>query len=275
MFKIFAFFRRNSVELLFVFLQILAFTILVQSKSFHQARWSTVTAKWMYGINQKRATLNSYFTLAKQNEQLQRENAQLRSLLSSGISSSATDSVRNDDVYRVQYRMFPAVAVQRSYRKANNYLVIDKGSKHGVYSGMGVVSPQGVVGVVKDVGKNYATVITVLHSKFRLSTRMLSNTFFGTMMWDGRNFRYTRITDLPSHAAIEIGDSVVTDTRSAIFPPGIPVGKISSFELNAASDNIEAQIELHTDFSALYLVYLVEEVEYEDRRQIEELLEDE
>ncbi len=275
MFKIFAFFRRNSVELLFVFLQILAFTILVQSKSFHQARWSTVTAKWMYGINQKRATLNSYFTLAKQNEQLQRENAQLRSLLSSGISSSATDSVRNDDVYRVQYRMFPTVAVQRSYRKANNYLVIDKGSKHGVYSGMGVVSPQGVVGVVKDVGKNYATVITVLHSKFRLSTRMLSNTFFGTMMWDGRNFRYTRITDLPSHAAIEIGDSVVTDTRSAIFPPGIPVGKISSFELNAASDNIEAQIELHTDFSALYLVYLVEEVEYEDRRQIEELLEDE
>lgn len=275
MFKIFAFFRRNSVELLFVFLQVLAFTILVQSKNFHQARWSSVTAKWMYALNQKRTALNSYFTLAKQNEQLQRENAQLRSLLFSSSASTAKDSMYVDDLYRVQYRMFPATAVQRSYRKANNYLVINKGSKHGVYSGMGVVGPKGVVGVVKDVGKNYSTVITVLHSKFRLSTRMVSNTFFGTMMWDGRHFRYARITDLPSHASVAEGDSLVTDTRSSIFPPGIPVGTISSFELNAASDNIEAQIALHTDFSALYQVYLVEEVEYVERRQIEELLGDE
>jgi rod shape-determining protein MreC len=276
MFQIFAFFRKNSIEILFVILQILAFAILVQSKSFHQARFSAVTAKWSYSLHEKREKWSSYFQLAHQNRQLQNENARLRSVLLNNYSSDvATYSQVANDSLRVQYRMFPARAVQRTYRKSNNYLVIDKGLRHGVYSGMGVISTEGVVGVVKDVGENYATVITLLHSKFRLSTRLERNTFFGTMLWDGRDFRYGAISDFPSHADIQIGDTVVTDTRSAIFPAGIPVGVINSHQINSAIDNIEAEVSLFTDFSALYHVYLVEEVEYEERRLIEELIEDE
>ncbi|MCC5917366.1 MAG: rod shape-determining protein MreC [Cryomorphaceae bacterium] len=270
--KLLAFFKRNSSELLFLLLQVIAFSILVNTKSFHRSQFSHVTAKWSGWWMEKRNIVDRYFSLQHQNEVLQRENAHLRSIVNEGYVLDQPIYFPVADRHLMQqYRIFPGIAVNRSFKKNNNAIMIDKGSRHGVRPGMAVIGPKGVVGVVKDVTDRYASALTIIHSKFRLSVKLKQNDFFGTLLWDGRDYRYAQITDFPQHTDISLGDTIVTDTRSSVFPAGIPVGRVVAFEHNPTGDFIETRVKLFTDFSALSAVYLVEDVLLEERKKLEQL----
>ncbi len=259
--KLLAFLRQNSVEILFIALQILCLSVLVQTKSFHQSRWNQVAGNLTNRVLDIRSNVENYLSLKEQNNVLQRENARLRSLVPEMfvLDAAVYFPLKTEDMEQ-RYRVFPGKAINRSFKKANNAILIDKGEKHGVYSGMAVIGPKGAVGIVKDVFPRYSTALALIHSNMRLSVRLKSNNFFGTLTWDGRDFRFAQITDLPTHADIEIGDTVVTDSRSTIFPPGITVGVVDGIEFNTVGDFIHAQIHLSTDFSSLHAVYLVDDV---------------
>jgi rod shape-determining protein MreC len=271
--KLLAFLKRNSIEVLFLLLQILAFAILVQSKQFPRSQWAHVTSEWSNRIMNVRGNIDSYFSLKEQNKLLQSENARLHSLIRRAyILDAPVYFPINDDILRQQYRYFPAQTVNRSFNKANNAILLDKGSKHGVYSGMAVIGPNGVVGIVKDVGIQYSSALTLLHSNFRLSVGMKKNDFYGTLQWDGRDYKYAHVTDFPPHIILEVGDTVVTDTRSSVFPSGIPVGEIVEFEHITTGDYVQAKVRIFTDFTSLGAVYMVEDVFRSEREEMEKLL---
>lgn len=270
--KLLAFLRQNSVEILFIALQFLCLYILIQTKSFHHSRWNQVAGGFTNRLLDVRSNVENYLSLKEQNEVLQRENARLRSLVPEMfvLDAPVYFPLKTQDMEQ-RYRVFPGKAINRSFKKVNNAILIDKGEKHGVYPGMAVIGPKGVVGIVKDVFPRYSTALAVIHSNMRLSVRLKSNNFFGTLTWDGRDFRFAQITDLPTHADIQIGDTVVTDSRSTIFPPGITVGVVDGIEFNTVGDFIHAQIHLSTDFSSLHAVYLVDDMRKEE---VEEIIEE-
>ena len=72
--------------------------------------------------------------------------------------------------------------------------------------------------------------MSLLNLDFRLSARMKSNGYFGSLSWDGRDYRYAILNEIPQHVNINIGDTVETTSYSAIFPEGILVGVVSDFE---------------------------------------------
>ena len=64
-----------------------------------------------------------------------------------------------------EYDYVPAKVIDHSYKKVNNYIIINAGKRLGVQPGMGVVSAQGWVGTVSESTRNYAYILPFTHSK--------------------------------------------------------------------------------------------------------------
>jgi rod shape-determining protein MreC len=98
--------------------------------------------------------------------------------------------------------------------------------------------------------------MSVLNSDFRLSARIKSNGYFGSLSWDGRDYRQAVLNDIPQHVSVNIGDTVETTGYSTIFPEGIFVGTITDYE-KPGSDFYTIYVQLVTDFKKLQFVDVV------------------
>ena len=73
--------------------------------------------------------------------------------------------------------------INNSINQRNNHFTIDKGINDGIRKGMGVISPHGIAGIIDQVGKEYSTAISILHSAHRISASIRRNQFFGSLVW--------------------------------------------------------------------------------------------
>ena len=151
----------------------------------------------------------------------------------------------------------------------NNYIMLDKGSKHGIKEDMAVVSAKGVVGVVRFVTPNYSRVIPLLNPIYIINGMIKNTRFSGNLSWDGKDPRYISLSGLPSHASYSLGDTIVTSGNSAIFPEGVRVGVVEgSFKLKNEESN-SLKVRLFTDFSTLQEVLIIDNPHYEEQLLIE------
>ena len=95
---------------------------------------------------------------------------------------------------------------------------------------MAVTAGYSVAGVIVGCSENFSVAMSLLNLDFRLSTRMRSNGYFGSLSWDGRDYRQAILSDIPQHVSVNVGDTIETTGYSAIFPEGIMVGTVSDFE---------------------------------------------
>lgn len=153
--------------------------------------------------------------------------------------------------------LIPARVVDNSVRQKDNMLVINVGSNDGVEPEMGVVSGTGVVGIVSQVTPHYALVMSVLNSHSSISCRLRGTEYFGYMKWKGGRTLRASMDDVPRHARIKKGDIVETSGFSAVFPPGIFLGKVA--EIRNSSDGMayELEILLSTDIANIRHVNVI------------------
>ncbi len=64
---------------------------------------------------------------------------------------------------------------------------------------MAVTGSEGVAGVIVGCSENYSVAISLLNLDFRLSARIKSNGYFGSLSWDGRNYRQATLNEIPQH----------------------------------------------------------------------------
>ena len=266
--QIINFLIRNRYLLLFLLLEIIALIFVIQSHTYHKSKFITSSNSVIGGIYAKTNTLSNYFSLAKENQKLTEENTYLRNLLAK--KKNVIDSVIHkvtDTVYHQEYHYITAKIINNSYSKRNNYLTINKGLKHGIQKDMGVILPNGIVGVIQDVSPNFATILSLLNENSKINVGVKSNNHFGTLAWNGKSYEEAQLLDFPRRAALKIGDTIVTGGKSVLFPEGIPVGVIKSLNLrNNYYENIT--ISLFTDMSNLGYVYIVNNI---DKKEIENL----
>ena len=146
--------------------------------------------------------------------------------------------------------------------------MIDKGSGQGVKKDMGVISEQGVVGVVTEVSENYATIIPVLNRNFRLSARILRNNYFGIIEWDGRDPAQVRLREIPTHVKVMPGDTVVTSGYSAIFPPNLMIGMVKVVK-PGEGNFYDIIVSLSTNFRNIYHVNVISNFQRQERKELE------
>ena len=257
--RLFALLKR--LDYVFVFAALLIVSIILIAQNTHYQR--SVMLKWTSAIvgswSSKVSSLNEYFSLREENQKLAAENAALRAHLGeSYISYSNKSFVVDDTVYNQRYTYTEAKVVKNSWTKRNNYIMINKGSAQGVHPDMAVISPQGVVGVVLNCTKNFATVMPVLNASSQHSVSNKRTKTNGTLRWDGNDYRYASVVDIPTTYKLYENDTIVTSGMANDFPEGIPVGYVKSFDSEKNNGFYEIKIKLSTDFNKLGYVYVIE-----------------
>ena len=253
-------------SILFVLLEVVAVVLIINHNPIQRGHLTKSFNSLSSMVYQSAYRLTGYLHLKEANDQLSRENARLRSL---AISLPA-DSIRRDSLFE----FVPANVINNSVNKSNNYLTLDVGSVDGIKADMGVIGPGGVVGVIKAVSKNYCRVLSVLNNELLVSVKLKDHEFFGSMVWDRANYRDISVTEIPSHATAQAGDTLVTSGFSSIFPPEIPVAVVQSSELTRDGNFLVIRARLLNDFKRLSSVYVVRNRDREEIKQLEEQFSD-
>ena len=255
--------------LLFLLLFSFSLYLVVRYNNYQNAQMSNFARNFSGNFFNWVSGYKEYIALKETNRSLLNENAELRnSNRNSWIRTIPYSEEADDSVYNRKYRYYPATVVNNSVNKQYNYLTLDKGSKQGIKPEMGVLSSQGVVGIVKDVSENFSTVIPILNRNLKLSAKFSKNNYFGSLEWHGSNYKTARLQDIPHHVNIQPGDTIVTTGFSAVFPEGLLIGFVKDFKLEGGSF-YTITVNLSTDFKNLFFVNVIENMLQEEQVELE------
>lgn len=255
---------RNKTFLLFFLLFIVSLIFTIQSHSYHKSKFINSANLLTGGIYKSANDLTQYLNLKHQNEILAEENSRLNSIIFNFKKDAKTEIAIDSNAYFSAYTLRSANIIKNSYALTNNVLLINKGSNDSLAQDMGVINPKGIIGILDNLGKKYSTVISILNTNVKLSAQLKKTNHFGTLNWNGRSPEYTQLVDVPKIAPIVKGDTIITSGRSSIFPKGIPIGVIESFELDAAENYYEINVKLFNDMTNIEHVYIIENKESEE-----------
>lgn len=242
------FFIKYNNILIFILLEAVAIYLIYSNSSYHNIKVSNAAAALEGSLLKRVERATGYFSLRQTNSNLVRENLELKKQLGlNGRENSADTSL---------YGIISAVVVNQTINRQKNFITLDRGYADGIEEGMAVIGPDGVVGIVTGVSRNYSVVISLLNIDFRLSTRFSNSGYFGSLAWDGSSPEMAILNDIPHHVIPQAGDTVETSGYSSIFPPGIMIGTIDSFD-SSRGDFLNIVIRLSTSFSSLHNVYVI------------------
>lgn len=208
--------------------------------------------------------IDRYFGLKSENDQLIEHNVRLMNELQ---ACKEKLEEYNDSVQLAEYieqkrkeegfTYMSARVVNSSYNKVDNYITLDKGSKDGFETEMGVFNNDGVVGIIYQTSDNYSLVIPLLNNRSNINCRVKGTNSYSALQWEGDDARYSYMVDLPRYAVFEQGDTVVTSGFSSIFPADIPVGIIESLEDSEDGLFYRAKVKLFVNFTNIDNVFVI------------------
>lgn len=266
--------KYNAFFLFIIFFG-LAFYLAVQNNTFQRASVVNSSNHLVGAAYEKINAWKSYLHLSEENALLAEENAALREQLQHyTMPDTVVQGVVNDTVRDVQYQYIVAKVTNNSIHQQNNYITLDKGRRHGIEKGMGVISSSGIVGIVLHVSEHFATVQSLLHSETRISAALEDSQAFGSLVWgDSYDARFGTLKDIPNHVKVRNGELVYTSGFS-LFPPGILAGKVIESGITGGDSFLDIKIELSTQFHNLQQVYVVKDVLAKEKATLESQNED-
>lgn len=266
------FLTKNSFVFLFAFLLFFSFVLLVQNNNYQNSKVFNSSNFLIGNLYASINNVNEYFDLKQVNADLAEQNAKLQSTQISTFSKiNGTVVEINDTVYAQKYVYTSAKAVNSSTNKRENYITIDKGSLNGIEPGMGVVSPKGVIGTVKNVSKNFCSVMSVLHEKNAVSAKIKKSGYIGSLVWELGDYRIAKLKDIPNHVQLNVGDEIITTGYSMVYPEGVAVGKIVDFDLKEGNNFYDIDVELSVDYKSLSHVFIVKSWMKNEQKELEAL----
>ena len=267
--KLFQLLMRNGGLVTFLLTELVAFAIMVNFETRHEEIWANTTGIFGGRALEKRQIAADYFSLYETADSLARIVDSLQARLSNARqmqvpirdtffyvnydSLSKTDSVRRKTI-RPQYEFITARSIRNSIAGTNNWLIINRGTSDGIEPDMAVVSPEGVVGIVRHVSRNYALVMSLLHRESKLSVALpKQKNAFGSLTWDGGNPKEMTLRYIPQHVSVQENEPVVTSGYSLMFPQGHPVGKIKGSPKTDPENPyfLEIKVSLSQDMSTV------------------------
>ena len=258
MYNLRRFIIKHHFVILFILLEVISVLLLANSQRFHRDRMVNTTNDVVGKIYEWSSEVGNYFRLNSANEQLAEENAMLRQRLSVVYdTTTCTFDISEGDTL---YKYIPAQVVNNSTNQANNYIIINKGKVDGIERDMGVISTDGIVGVVTDVSRHFASVMSLLHSKSVVGVRIKESQELASLKWETNNYRYGMVEDIPTHILLQKGDTILTSSHSYIFPEDLMVGTVEEFYPTAVDALNKAKVRFATDFATLRHVYVIRDL---------------
>lgn len=270
------FIKRYNYWLLFLILEVTSFVLLFKNNNYHHSLFfnsSNVISGSVYEVYGK---VNSYFYLESKNRELMEHNILLEAKVAQLLyekqkweaDKSVDDSVKIEQPYETEFDIIDARVVKNSINMADNYITINKGTADGLSEDIGVVGSVGIVGIVYKASKNYSLVISLLNSKSNISCKISGKNYFGQLRWEGRDSQFAYLRDLPMHADISVGDTIVTSGYSTVFPEGVMVGVADEYSSSKDGLSYVVKVKLFENFGRISDVKIIKR---KDREEINNL----
>ena len=247
------------IAAIFIILEIAALSMLRHSGTIQNmwiSRCIHVIQANLWGSGE---SIRYYFSLKKKNDELAEENFRLSQevrhyRLAAGETQAMDICTAADTAGRFRY--IPATIVKLGNNSQHNYIIINKGSEDGVTPQSGIITGQGVIGIIDAVSRHYAYGISFKNTGMTVSARIGKNGPVGSLIWDGINTNGALLNEIPHHIPFNPGDTVYTSGFSSIFPPDIPIGTTGESRIvNGAT--YEIKVRLFEDFRSLRHVTVV------------------
>ena len=257
-------FARFGSLITFIFLSIISFVLVVNYNQEQRSIFINSSNYYANKLDAKTSKWQGYLALQEVNDSLSKSNAMLmeKFINSNFPTSSPTDT-------SLQYDVLPAQVIRSTFHLRNNHLTLNVGSKHGVQKDMGVISENGIIGIVRDVSENFSHVISVLNSQSRISCGVKSYAYPGNLIWKDFDPNFMHLESIPKHVDIAVGDTVVTNGFSTIFPPDIVVGSIAAFQVERGSSNYNIKVKLANNIPNTKVVYVIKNKLAQEQRALE------
>jgi len=207
----------------------------------------------------------------KQLQEVMEENADLKeqvdelSIENNTLQQDKYELDRLRELYELdqKYPSYKKVAARITGKDPGNWFstfIIDKGSKDGLAVDMNVIAGSGLVGIISDVGPNWATVRAIIDDSSNVSSMVLSTSDTCMVMGDLQlmnegQIRFRQLND--TNGLVVVGDKVVTSHISSKFLQGILIGYISEITMDANNITKSGYITPVVDFQHLEEVLVI------------------
>ena len=263
---------RYSIVFLFLLLQTISFILIVQNREYQKSVLLSSSNSFVSALFQITSSVADFFSLNSVNQRLADENTLLKNELAALSAKFA--AVEENTTYRIppelECEYVSAKVISNSTNKIQNYITINKGSLDGIQPDMGVVSGDGVVGIVKTVSNRFATIIPVLNPMLRISSKFERTNYNGVLLWEGNDYRYALLGDIARHVDVQNGDTIITSGLTTAFPESIMIGVVEDFSLGESSPYFDIKVKLAVNFRVLSYVQVIRYLNYSDQKEIEE-----
>lgn len=216
---------------------------------------------WMSDLTQNFETLQE---VKAENERLQTQVDEL-TIQNNQLLQNTYELERLQELYQLDqtYADYKKIGAHVTSNDSGNWFssfVIDKGSKDGIKVDMNVMAGKGLVGIVTEVGPNWAKVRSIIDDSSNVSGLVLSTSdtciVSGdlTLMQDGR-IRFSQLAN--NESEIEVGAQVVTSHISNKYLQGILIGYVSEIHVDANNLTRSGYITPAVDFQHLLEVLVI------------------
>lgn len=277
--NVFLFIRRYFNLIFFLTLQVVSLMMLFRYNKFHESVFSSFSNEFSGRINSRYNNVETYFTLKKENERLQMQNAELLNKLKQDFAwpdsayTLISDTVKIDSLE--QYRKFlylPAKVISNSVNAQQNYLMLHRGSAQGVTPNMAVVGPDGVVGTTVNVSRNMSVVMSMLHRQSKIVAVLKKGSGFGEVTWDGKDPRFVTLAKVAKTVPVNKGDTVVTSQYSDKYPPGHVIGVVETVADDQVTSTYVLKVRTATNFYSIQHAFVVKNLQKAEMEELEKAI---
>lgn len=256
--------------LLFLLLEGLCLFMITESQFFQRTR-ILHSANFLSGnLFSFKSGFTEYLDLKEQNDSLAKMNAQLLKQQFSElvIEKAVSDTIR-DTTFSQLYHFQSARVINNSTNKQYNYMTVNRGTSSGVGVDMGVMSKDGVVGKVRFISANYASVMSLLNKDFTIPAKIKKNNTFGPISWDGRSPDLLQLKDITESVNVRKGDTIVTSGHSTLFPENIPIGLVERVEMQPGNLFHNIEVRPFAKMNSVKHVFVIDFVDKEELKALE------
>ena len=262
---------KNHALLLFILLEFFSLILFFNFNNYQQVKYLNSANRISGAIYAKIDRVSGYFNLATINQKLAEENSRLKTEINSGDNKQTLPVTfyLNSSQTGITNKYISARVINNLINKSYNYITLNKGRKDGIKTDQGIICSEGVVGIVAYVSDSYSLGLSLLNPRWELSAKLKNTGSFGPLSWEGIDYRYGNLKEIPLHVQIAEGHTIVTSGFSSIFPEGIMIGTIQSFSQPGGENNYNIKVRLSTDFVRLSYVDVIENTSKEEIEMLE------
>lgn len=232
---------------------------------------ATVVIPMQDGINSVGVWVGERFGAVKSLQELQKENEDLKQQVEELTQQNQTLTNNQDELEKLQsllalseeYSDYSKVGARVISSGSGNWyenFVINKGSDDGIAENMNVLAGDGLVGIVTEVGRNYAKVQSIISDQSNVSAMSVATS--DTCVVKGNSESINKdgtidVTYISKDATMNEGDELVTSHISSKYLAGLRIGTVSDITMDSSNLTKSAKVTPVVDFQHIEDVLVI------------------